>query len=125
MDRGNEEPNKEESMKIEADALCNVIRNEATGPFTGRGNCTQRELEVCALFIMGIKITRKIKEQLQSQVHDKSMRKYLIQQETWMRRQFEGIDWTSYGTACKRMERSRQTEIVKACDKNCEAQPIL
>jgi hypothetical protein len=43
------------------------------------------------------------------------MRKYLIQQEIWTDRQFEGIDWTSYGIAFKRMGRSRQTEIAKAC----------
>jgi hypothetical protein len=31
-DRGNEKPNKEERLNIEADALCDVICNEATGP---------------------------------------------------------------------------------------------
>jgi hypothetical protein len=31
-DRGHKEPNKEERLNIEADALRNVIRNEATGP---------------------------------------------------------------------------------------------
>jgi hypothetical protein len=69
-DRGNEEPNKEEILNIEADALCDVIRNEATGPLTARGNCVLRESEVCALFIMGSKITSKMKGQLQIQVHD-------------------------------------------------------
>jgi hypothetical protein len=67
------------------------------------------------LFIMGTKITGKIKGQLQSQVHDKCMRKYLTQREIWTDRQFEGIDWTSYGIAFRRMGRSRQTSIAKAC----------
>jgi hypothetical protein len=31
-DRRNEEPNKEKRLKIEADALCDVIRNDAMGP---------------------------------------------------------------------------------------------
>jgi hypothetical protein len=31
-DRGNEEPNKEERLNIDTDALYDVIRNEATGP---------------------------------------------------------------------------------------------
>jgi hypothetical protein len=56
-----------------------------------------------------------MKGKLQSQVHEKSMSKYLIQCEIWTDRQFEGIDWTSYGTAFKRMGRSRQTAITKAC----------
>jgi hypothetical protein len=60
-DRGNEEPNKEERLNIEADALCDVIHNEATGPIAAQGNCALRESEVCALFIVGIKITSKMK----------------------------------------------------------------
>jgi hypothetical protein len=43
------------------------------------------------------------------------MRKYLTQREIWTDRQFEGIDWTSYGIAFRRTGRSRQTEIAKAC----------
>jgi hypothetical protein len=80
-DQGNEDPNKEERLNIEAESLCNVIRNEAMGPPAARSNCALRESEVCALFIMGSKITSKMKGQMQSQVHDKSMRKYLIQRE--------------------------------------------
>jgi hypothetical protein len=114
-DRGNEEPNKEERLNIEADALCDIIRNEATGPLAARGNCALRESKVCALFIMGKKITSKMKGQLQSQIHDKYMRKYLTQREIWTDRQFEDIDWTSYGIAFRRMGRSRQTAIAKAC----------
>jgi hypothetical protein len=67
------------------------------------------------LLIMGSKIRSKMKGQLQSQVHDKSMRKYLIQGEIWTDRQFEGIDWTSYGTAFRRTGRIIQTAIAKAC----------
>jgi hypothetical protein len=118
-DRGNEEPNKEERLNIEADALCDVVRNEATEPITARGNCALMKSEVCALFIVGIKITSKMKGQLKSQVHDKSTRKYLIQQEIWTDQQYEGIDWTSYGTAFKHMGRIRQTAITKACHNLC------
>jgi hypothetical protein len=113
-DRGNKDPNKEERLNIEADALFDVIRNEATGPLSSRGNCKLRESEVCALFTMGSKITSKIKGQLQSQVYEKSKSEYLIQREIWTDRQFEGIDWTSYGTAFRRMGRSRQAAISKA-----------
>jgi hypothetical protein len=52
-DHGNEEPNKEERLNIEADSLCDVIHNEATGPLADLGNCALRESEVCALFITG------------------------------------------------------------------------
>jgi hypothetical protein len=114
-DRVNKEPNKEERLNTEADELCDVIRNEGTGPIAARGNCALRESEVCALFITGIKITSKMKGKLQSQVYDKSMRKYLIQREIWTDRKFEGIDWISYGTTFKRMRRSIQTAIAKAC----------
>jgi hypothetical protein len=114
-DRGNEEPNKEERLNIEAEALCDIIRNEATGPLASRGNCALMESEVWALFTMGSKITIKMKGQLQIQVHDKSIRKYLIQREIWTDRQFKGIDWTIYGTAFRRTGRSRQTAIAKAC----------
>jgi hypothetical protein len=82
-DLGNEEPNKEERLNIEADALCDVIRNEATGKLAAQGNCALRGSEVCALFIVGRKITSKMKGQIQSQVHDKSMSKYLTQREIW------------------------------------------
>jgi hypothetical protein len=106
--------NKEERLNIEACALCDVIRKEEMGPITARGNCALRESEVCALFIMWIKVTSKMKGQLQGQVHDKSMRGYLIQRKIWMDRQFEGIDCTSYGITFKRMGRSRYTAITKS-----------
>jgi hypothetical protein len=118
-DHGNEEPNKEERLSIEADALCDVIPNEATVPLAARGNYALRESEGCTLFIMGSKTTSKMKGQLQSQVHDKSMRTYLIQREMLTDRQFEGIDWISYGTAFRRVGRSRQTAIAKACHSLC------
>jgi hypothetical protein len=41
-DRGNEEPNKEEQLNIEADALCDIMGNESTGPLAARGNCALR-----------------------------------------------------------------------------------
>jgi hypothetical protein len=80
-DRGNEDPNKEERLNIEAYALYNDIHNEEMGPIAARGNCALSKSEVCALFVMGIKVTSKMKGQLQSQLHHKSMREYLIQRE--------------------------------------------
>jgi hypothetical protein len=118
-DRGNEEPNKEKRLNIEADELCDVIHNEATGPLAARGNCALREPGVCQLFITGSKIASNMKSQLQSQVQNTSMRKYLTQREIWTDQQFEGIDWTSYGTAFRRMGRSRQTAIAKAYNNLC------
>jgi hypothetical protein len=68
-DRGNEEQSKEEQLNIEADALCNIIRNEETVPLSTQGNCALKEYEVCALIIIGTKRTSNMKGQLQSQVH--------------------------------------------------------
>jgi hypothetical protein len=49
------------------------------------------------------------------QLHDKNMRKYLIEREIWTENQFDEIDWKSYETAFKRMGRSKQTAIAKVC----------
>jgi hypothetical protein len=39
----------------------------------------------------------------------------MTQREIYTDRKFEGIDWTSFGIAFRRMGRSRQTAIAKAC----------
>jgi hypothetical protein len=44
-----------------------------------------------------------MKTQMAGQLHDKDMRKYLIEREIWTENQFDEIDWTSYKTAFKRM----------------------
>jgi hypothetical protein len=69
------------------------------------------------LFIKDEKVTRKMKTQTESLLHDKDMRKYLTEREVWTENQFDEIDWTSYDTAFKRMGPSRQTSIAKVCHK--------
>jgi hypothetical protein len=56
-----------------------------------------------------------MKTQIAGQLHDKDIRKYLIEREVWTENQFDEIDWTIYETAFKRMGRSRQTAIAKVC----------
>jgi hypothetical protein len=78
-DRGNEEPNHGEMLNIEADELCDAIRMEATGLVTARDNCALWESEASALFIRRTKVMGKVKEQLQKQVHDSTLRKFLVE----------------------------------------------
>jgi hypothetical protein len=77
--------------------------------------CPHWDLEVCFFFMKGNKVTSKMKTQMESQLHDKDMRKYLTECELWTENQFDEIDWMSYKTAFKRMGRSRQTSIAKVC----------
>jgi hypothetical protein len=100
-------------LNIEADALCDIIREEAMGPRGARPSCHHWDLEVCSLFIKGNKVISKMKTQMESQLQDKDMRKYLTEREVWTENKFEEIDWTSYETAFKRMGRSRKTSIAK------------
>jgi hypothetical protein len=78
-DRGDQEPNRDERLNIEADALCDLIREEARGPRGARPSCPHWDLEVCSLFIKGDKVTSKMKTQMAGQLHDKDIRKYLIE----------------------------------------------
>jgi hypothetical protein len=113
--RGNEEPNRDERLDTEVDELCDTIRTEAMCSMTARGNCALWESEASALFIRGMKVTGKMKEQLQKQVHDSTLRKFLIEKEIWTGQQLDGLDWKTYDAAFKRMGKSRQTAIAKAC----------
>jgi hypothetical protein len=114
-DRGDQDPNREEQLNIEADVLCDLIREEARGPRKARPSCPHWDLEVCSLFIKSDKVTSKMKPQMAGQLHAKNMHTYLIEQEVWTENQFDEIDWMSYETAFKRMGRSRKTSIAKAC----------
>jgi hypothetical protein len=114
-DRGDQDPNREERLNIEADALFDLIREEARGPRGVRPSCPHWDLEVCSLFIKGDKATSKMKPHMEGQLHDKYMRKYLTEREVWTENKFEEIYWKSYKTAFKRMGRSRQTSIAKVC----------
>jgi hypothetical protein len=70
-DRGDQEPNRDERLNIEADALCDLVREEARGPRGARPSCPHWGLEVCSLFIEGDKVTSKMKTQMTGQLHDK------------------------------------------------------
>jgi hypothetical protein len=118
-DREDQDPNREEQLNTEVDALCDLIREEARGPRGTRPSCPHWDLEVCSLFIKGDKVTSKMKPQMENQRHDKDMRKYLTEREIWTENQFDKVDWTSYKTAFKRMGRSRQTSISKVCHSMC------
>jgi hypothetical protein len=78
-DRGDQDPNRDERLHIEADARCDLVREEARGGRGARPSCPQWDLEVCSLFIKGYKVKRKMKTQMAGQLHDKDMRKYLIE----------------------------------------------
>jgi hypothetical protein len=110
-DRGDQDPNHKERFNIEADAMYDLIREEAREPRGVRPSCPHWDLEVCSLFIKGDKVTSKMETQMESQLHDKDMRKYLIECEVWKENKLDEIDCTSYGTAFKRMGLSRQTSI--------------
>jgi hypothetical protein len=112
--RGNEDPDKEERLNIEADALCDAIRNEATGPIAARGNCALRESEVCALFTKGTKITSKMKGNLQSQVDNKSLMKHLIERKNMDGQAIRGNLLDQLWYRLQAHGKSRHTAITKA-----------
>jgi hypothetical protein len=62
-----------------------------------------------------------MKTHMDSQLHNKHMRKYLIEREVWRENKFDEIDWKSYDMAFKRMGRSRQTAMPK-CVTRCGTQ---
>jgi hypothetical protein len=90
--RGNEEPKWEERLNIEAAALCDAIRFESSGPLVAKGNCPMWDIEVCVFYVQATKVTSNMKVQLQWQIHDKDLRKYLIEREVWTESQY-AWDW--------------------------------
>jgi hypothetical protein len=44
VDRGDQDPNREERLNIEVDALCDLIRQEARGPRGARPSCPHWDL---------------------------------------------------------------------------------
>jgi hypothetical protein len=58
---------------------------------------------VCPLHIKGDNITGKMKTQMESQLHNTHMQKYLIEREVWIETQFKEIDWSNYDMAVKCM----------------------
>jgi hypothetical protein len=80
-EKGDQDPNCDERVNIEADALWNLIREEARGPRAAIPLCPHWDLEVCSLFIKGDKVKSKMKTHMAGQLQDKDMRKYLIERE--------------------------------------------
>jgi uncharacterized protein YozE (UPF0346 family) len=114
-DKLDREPDKYERLNILADEICDDIRAAATGITGARGSCGMWSSETCALFIMGVKITRHMKERLTRQLLDGDMEIFLMDKENWSRQDFDSINWRGYGTAFKHLPQSRQTVVAKAC----------
>jgi uncharacterized protein YozE (UPF0346 family) len=114
-DKLDREPDKYERLNILADKICNDRRAAATGITGARGSCGMWSSETCALFIRGVKITSHMKERLTRQLLDGDMEIYLIDKDHWSHQDFYSINWRGYGTAFKRLPRSRQTAVAKAC----------
>jgi hypothetical protein len=114
-DKLEREPDKYERLNIMADEICDGIRAAATGITGARGSCGMWPSETGALFIRGVKITSHMKEILIHQLLDGDMQTYLMEKENWSRQVFDSINWRSYGTSFKRLPRSRQTTVAKAC----------
>jgi hypothetical protein len=114
-DKLEREPDKYERLNIMADETCDGIRAAATGIMGERGSCGMWSSKTCALFIRGVKITRHMKERLTRQLLDGYMQTYLMEKDNWSRQILDSINWRSNGTAFKRLPRSRQTAVAKAC----------
>jgi hypothetical protein len=115
-DKLDREPDKYERLNILADEICDDIRAASTGIMGARGSCAMWSFETCALFIRGVKITSHMKERLTHQLLDGDMQIYLMDKENWSRRDFDSVNWRVYGTSFKRLPRSRQTAVAKACN---------
>jgi hypothetical protein len=114
-DKLDREPDKYEHLNILADEICDDIRAAATDITGARGSCAMWSSETCALFIRGVKIMSHMKERLTHQLLDGDMQIYLMDKENWSRQDFDSINWRGYVTAFKRLPRSRQTAVAKAC----------
>jgi hypothetical protein len=114
-DKFERELDKYERLNIMADEICDQIRVAATGSTGARGSCGMWYSETCALFIRGVSITSHVEERLTRQLLNGDVQTYLMEKENWSRRVFDSINWRSYGTAFKRLPRSRQTAMAKAC----------
>jgi hypothetical protein len=72
-------------------------------------------VEKATLFIKGTKITSGMKQQLASHLSDKKLHDYIIDKEKWSQYTFDGVAWSDYETAFKRLLKNRQVNISKAC----------
>jgi hypothetical protein len=64
-------------MNIVADDLYDVIWETARGAFGARPNCGLWQIERCALFIRGMKITSNWKDHLTQQLLEGDLQEYL------------------------------------------------
>jgi hypothetical protein len=101
------ETDKYERLNILADEICDCIRATSTSIMGERGSCAMWSSETCALFVRGVKITIHMKERLTRQLLDGDMQIYLMDKENWSRQDFYSVNWRGYGTAFKRLPRSR------------------
>jgi hypothetical protein len=67
------------------------------------------------LFIQGTKATSCMRQQLASQLSDGKLKDYIIEKEKWSQYAFDSVAWRDCETACKRLSKSRQVNISKAC----------
>jgi hypothetical protein len=111
-DKLDRELNTYERLNILDDEICDDIRVAATG-ITGQEGPAPCDCLKHA-FIRGARITSHMKEILTSRLLDGDMQIYLMDKENWSRQDFDSINWRGYGTAFKRLPRSRQTAVAKA-----------
>jgi hypothetical protein len=114
-DKLDREPDKFERLNILAGEICDDMRAAETGITGARGSCGMWSSETCALFIRGVRIASHMKERLTRQLLDGDMEIYLMDKDNWSRQDFDSINWRGYGTAFKRLPRSRQTAVAKVC----------
>jgi hypothetical protein len=65
-------------LNIVADAICDVVRATAQGPYGARPNYGLWPNERCVFFIRGLKITSNWKEILEQQLLDGYLQEYLM-----------------------------------------------
>jgi hypothetical protein len=102
-------------LNIEADFLPDNIREEARGPYRARPNCPHWPVEKATLFIQRTKVTSSMKQQLASQLSDGKLKDYIIKKKKWTQNTFDSVAWREFEVAYKRLSKSRQVNISKAC----------
>jgi hypothetical protein len=106
----NRELNGAERLNMIADKQCDVLRQQASGPWSARSSTGLWDSETCALFTRGSKITSCMKERRTQHLFDADLRAYVEKKELWSAHQFDSIDWTNYSSAFKRLSKGRQTQ---------------
>jgi hypothetical protein len=84
----NRELTRAERLNVIADEECDVVRQQASGPWSARSSAGICDSETCALLIQGSKITSRMKERLTQQLLDVCLCAYLEKKELWSTQQF-------------------------------------